>query len=95
MFLPIIMWGILSIICCTIEYKYTSLNNWPGFIFNLVTWYMQEFCYYAILIYWTSLDLYFALLIYRNFDSEVEMVKSQAILSTDESYREFRVKKKR
>ena len=39
-----------------------SVSNWPGFIANLLIWYLQEFVYYSVLFYWTTLDYSFVMI---------------------------------
>ena len=68
LFLPILLWGVFSTVDFSMQLDEDCLEYWPGYFLNLITWYLQEYCYYFVLLYWTSLDFFYALLINSNFD---------------------------
>ena len=78
LFLPILLWGVFSTVDFSMQLDADCLEYWPGYFLNLITWYLQEYCYYFVLLYWTSLDFFYALLINSNFDKKVAEVERLA-----------------
>ena len=79
---PIMAWGICIITASTLECYPDTLTKWPGFLMNLIIYYIAEFCYFQVLLYWTSLDYTFALWISKNFDKEQEQRQSNLSIVT-------------
>ena len=73
--LTIIVWSASLLTCGLFVFYKDSLHTWPGFLIDLVSWYIEEFCYYKILLHFCTLEFAYATWMLKNFKEDGKELK--------------------
>ena len=82
--LTIVIWAVGLLTCGLFLFLLPQLHTWPGFLIDMQMWFLAEFCYYKILLHFTSLEFAYATWILRNFQQAINwnMVKAKSLHET-------------
>ena len=69
---PILAWSSILLVSSILDVFYVVIQTWPGFLTSVIMWYVQEYYFNLVLLYWTSLEFAFARWIYVNFNQRMQ-----------------------
>ena len=69
---PILAWSSILLVSSILDVFYVAIQTWPGFLASVIMWYVQEYYFNLVLLYWTSLEFAFARWIFVNFNQRMQ-----------------------